>query len=114
MLLNFIFISMSLSLAKAVTLELFELPEHSYPNPEPYCNDGTQAGYYHDTDLSKLSKIHVHLQGGAMCESDEDCVKRCDKDGDGVVDARGLFTNYSIIDETKLIFLLYERLQCKS
>ena len=91
---NIILISMSLSPSWAVRLELFELPEHSYPHPQPYCNDGTQAGYYHDTDFSKLGKIHVHLQGGAMCESDDACVHRCDTDGDGVVDARGLFTNY--------------------
>ena len=30
--------------------------------PQPLCNDGSQAGYYHDTDYSKLAKIHVHLQ----------------------------------------------------
>ena len=33
------------------TFELFELPSQTYP--EAVCNDGTRAGFYHDTDLSK-------------------------------------------------------------
>ena len=88
MVLNIIIIFMTLSQSKAVKLELFELPEHSYPHPQPYCNDGTQAVYYHDTDFSKLGKIHVHLNGGSLCDSDEACIQRCDKDGDGIVDNR--------------------------
>ena len=71
---------------QATTFELFELPASA--SPHPYCNDGTQAGYYHDTDYSKLGKVHVHLQGGNLCENDEVCQARCDRDGDGVVDNR--------------------------
>ena len=68
----------------AVTFELFELPSHTYP--QALCNDGTEAGYYHDTDLSKLDKVHVHLQGGNLCDSDVDCLARCDRNHDGEVD----------------------------
>ena len=28
---------------EATTFELFQLPAASWPRPEPYCNDGTQA-----------------------------------------------------------------------
>ena len=68
----------------AVTLELFELPGHTYP--QAVCNDGTVAVYYHDTDYSKLGKIHVDLEGGNLCDSDETCLARCDRDNDGEVD----------------------------
>ena len=68
----------------AVDLELFELPSHTYP--DALCNDGSRAGYFHDTDLTKLDKIHVHLNGGNLCDDDEACVERCDQDHDGVVD----------------------------
>ena len=73
---------------QSTTFELFQLPQNSYPHPQPYCNDGTQAGYYHDTDYSKLGKVHVHLEGGNLCDSDGDCEVRCDRDGDGQVDNR--------------------------
>ena len=57
---------------QATTFELFELPASA--SPHPYCNDGSQAGYYHDTDYSKLGKVHVHLQGGNLCDSDSACL----------------------------------------
>ena len=64
---------------EATVFELFQLPQNSHPHPQvilypvtmdntisgqpqPLCNDGSQAGYYHDTDYSKLAKIHVQLQ----------------------------------------------------
>ena len=37
--------------ADGATFELFELPIQTYP--DAICNDGTRAGFYHDTDLSK-------------------------------------------------------------
>ena len=49
---------------EATVFELFQLPEAVHPHPQPYCNDGSQAGYYHDTDYSKLARVHVHLQVG--------------------------------------------------
>ena len=48
----------------------------------------SQAGYYHDTDYTKLGRVHVHLEGGNLCDSDQDCLARCDKDGDGEVEGR--------------------------
>jgi len=68
----------------SATLELFELPSHTYPNS--LCNDGTHAGYYHDTNLTKLDKIHVHLNGGNLCDSDATCLERCDPNHDGIID----------------------------
>ena len=58
--------------AEAARFELFQLPVNSAPHPQPYCNDGSQAGYYHDTDYTKLGKVHVHLQGGNLCDSDQE------------------------------------------
>ena len=78
-------VSVSVSV-QSTTFELFQLPESSNPHPQPYCNDGSQAGYYHDTDYTKLGKVHVHLQGGNLCDSDGACEVRCDRDGDGQVD----------------------------
>ena len=72
----------------ATRFELFQLPENAQPHPQPVCNDGSQAGFYHDTDYSKLGKVHVHLEGGNLCENDEVCQERCDRDGDGQVDNR--------------------------
>ena len=72
------------SAVSAVSLELFELPSHTYP--QGVCNDGTAAGYYHDTDLSKLGKVRVHLNGGNLCDSDQTCLDCCDRDHDGEVD----------------------------
>jgi len=72
------------SLVSCATLELFELPSHTYP--DSLCNDGTHAGYYHDTDLSKLDKVHVHLNGGNLCDSDQTCLDRCDQNHDGQID----------------------------
>ena len=40
-----------LAVAEGATFELFELPSQTYP--DAICNDGTRAGFYHDTDLSK-------------------------------------------------------------
>merc|ERR1719369_1817762 len=74
---------MSCSISCAI-LELFELPSHTYPHS--LCNDGTHAGYYHDTDLSKLDKIHIHLNGGNLCDSDQSCLDRCDQNHDGEID----------------------------
>ena len=73
---------------RATRFELFQLPETSWPHPQPYCNDGSQAGYYHDTDYTKLGRVHVHLEGGNLCDSDQDCLARCDADGDGEVEGR--------------------------
>ena len=39
------------TVANGANFELFELPSQTYP--DAICNDGTRAGYYHDTDLSK-------------------------------------------------------------
>ena len=39
----------------------------------------------------RLSKVHVHLEGGNLCDSDEACFDRCDQDHDGQVD-NGLCT----------------------
>ena len=69
---------LSIPAVPAVDLELFELPSHTYP--DALCNDGTRAGYFHDTDLTKLDKVHVHLNGGNLCDGDEACVERCDQD----------------------------------
>ena len=55
----------------ATRFELFQLPENAQPHPQPVCNDGSQAGFYHDTDYSKLGRVHVHLQGGNLCDSDQ-------------------------------------------
>merc|ERR1711970_1562745 len=82
-LISFLFLVSSVS---SVSLELFELPSNTYP--QGICNDGTRAGYYHDTDLSKLNKVHVHLNGGNLCDSDQTCEDRCDQDHDGQVDNR--------------------------
>ena len=41
--------------ADGATFELFELPIQTYP--DAICNDGTRAGFYHDTDLSKYVRI---------------------------------------------------------
>merc|ERR1712141_211677 len=71
-------------LAVSANLEWFELPSHTYP--DSLCNDGTHAGYYHDTNFTKLKKVHVHLNGGNLCDSDETCLARCDQNHDGVVD----------------------------
>ena len=65
-------------------LEWSDLPSYTYP--DSLCNDGTQAGYYHDTDYTKLKKVHVHLNGGNLCDSDETCLARCDQNQDGEVD----------------------------
>ena len=73
---------------RATRFELFQLPETSWPHPQPYCNDGSQAGYYHDTDYTKLGRVHLHLEGGNLCDSDQDCLARCDGDGDGEVEGR--------------------------
>ena len=40
---------------RAVHMEHFVLSSTEYPAAR--CNDGTQAGYFHDTDLSKLDKV---------------------------------------------------------
>jgi len=62
-----------------------ELPSQTYPLG--VCNDGTHAGYYHDTDTSKQGhKVHVNLQGGNLCDSAQDCQARCDQNHDGDVD----------------------------
>ena len=73
---------------RATRFELFQLPVNAEPHPQPYCNDGSQAGYYHDTDYTKLGRVHVHLEGGALCDNDQDCLTRCDADGDGEVEGR--------------------------
>ena len=73
-----------MSAVSAVSLELFAVPSHTYP--QGVCNDGTAAGYYHDTDLSKLGKVRVHLNGGNLCDSDQTCLDRCDRDHDVEVD----------------------------
>ena len=50
-------------------------PSQTYPLG--VCNDGTHAGYYHDTDTSKQGhKVHVNLQGGNLCDSAQDCHTR--------------------------------------
>ena len=46
-----ILVSGLLAVASGVNFELFELPSQTYP--DAICNDGTRAGFYHDTDLSK-------------------------------------------------------------
>ena len=113
---------------EATVFELFQLPEAVHPHPQPYCNDGSQAGYYHDTDYSKLARVHVHLQvgcdwltlwsrdsmltsdwatpnlqGGNLCDSDESCLYRCDEDGDGVVDG-GLCKEPSLLQIIQFFF----------
>ena len=41
--------------------------------------------------VHRLSKVHVYLEGGRLCDSDEACLARCDQDNDGQVD-NGLCT----------------------
>merc|ERR550539_1679288 len=83
-----VLVLLSVETVTATRFELFQLPVNSQPHPQPYCNDGSQAGYYHDTDYTKLGRVHVHLEGGNLCDSDQDCLARCDADGDGEVEGR--------------------------
>jgi len=78
-------IATTLEVILATNLVHVELPEAEYPGG--VCNDGTRAGYFHDTDVSKQGKkVHVGLNGGALCDSKEACLDRCDRDHDGEVD----------------------------
>ena len=52
-----ILVSGLLAVASGVNFELFELPSQTYP--DAICNDGTRAGFYHDTDLSKWVDIFM-------------------------------------------------------
>ena len=55
------------------------------------CNCKIQLSTRVDLFVFRLSKVHVHLEGGNLCDSDEACVDRCDQDHDGQVD-NGLCT----------------------
>jgi len=71
----------------AATLQRIDLPELEYPGG--VCNDGTRAGYFHDTNVTKQGKkVHVMLRGGNLCDSQETCLDRCDSDHNGEIDNR--------------------------
>ena len=48
--------------------------------------DVTQVDLKSEFHWCRLSKVHVHLEGGNLCDSDPTCAERCDQDGDGQVD----------------------------
>ena len=47
------------AVVNGANFELFELPSQTYP--DAVCNDGTRAGFYHDTDLSKYVNCKVNF-----------------------------------------------------
>ena len=55
--------------------DLQTLPPAVYPLA--LCNDGTQANY-HVQNYHQQGKIVINLQGGAYCDSIEDCTERCE------------------------------------
>jgi len=55
--------------------ELRKKPLTEYPLAK--CNDGSTASFYASSNVKTSQYLLIHLQGGGLCGSMEDCKKRC-------------------------------------